>query len=167
MHTRAEILVVDYDNKIPKTFKNLFAKGYRIKVANGNIEAFELAKDSDLIIGLVSRRKREMVKFMEHVRYNHDPSMNFIVIMGGGEDRIYSDRIDKLTFQCFKKYRFSMEELLKAINNAIEMRALKIKEKRFLKDLDRIEEELREVEHRLFTLSSFGDNPVVQRSMTN
>jgi len=167
MDTRAEILVVDYDNRIPKTFSNLFAQGYRIKVANGNVEASELAKDSDLIIALVTERRREAVKFMEHVRHTWDPSMNFIVIMGGGEDRTYSDRIDTLTFQCFKQYRFGMGELLKSITNALEMRALKIKEKRFLQDLDRIEEELREVEHRLFTLSSIKSTLMGQRSFTN
>jgi hypothetical protein len=131
------------------------------------VEASELAKDSDLIIGLVTRRKREFVKFMEHVRHECDPSMHFILIMGGGEDRIYTERIDKLTFQCFKQYRFGMGELLKSISNALEMRALKIKEKRFIKDLDRIEEELREVEHRLFTLSKFGSTQMAQRTVTN
>ena len=136
-------------------------------MASGNAEASELAKDSALVIALVTERKREMVKFMQHVRQTWDPSMNFIVIMGGGEDRTYSDRIDKLTFQCFKQYRFGIGDLQKAINNALEMRALRIKEKHFIRDLDRIEEELREVEDRLFTLSKIRSTLMGQRTYTN
>jgi hypothetical protein len=157
MGNRAELLVVDYENRIPKVFNNLFTEGYRVTVARDNIEASSLVLETDLIIVLVSRKRREAVKLMEHVRGTLDPNINFILIVEGGDDKHFLERVDAFTFQCFRKYRFGVPEFMKAIEKAIEMRELKIKERRFLQDLNEIEEELREVEHRLFTLSRVQD----------
>ena len=154
MGNRAEILLVDYENSIPKTFSELSTIGYRVTVAKNNAEASLLANDVDLIILMVADKKKECLKLMDHIKSNSDSSMNFIVILGGGDDRSFTERINAIAFQCFKKYRFGITELTKTIENAIEMRRMRVKEQRFLQDLNRIEEELRMVENRLYTLSS-------------
>jgi len=154
MSDDAVILVVDYENSIPKAFGQLFTNGYRVRTATSNAEAMAQAGGLDLVMLIASDRKRECVKLMEHIRERVDPSVNFIVILGGSDDRAFMERIDSLTFQCFRKGRFSGKDLTKAIHNAIEMRALKIREKRFVEDLDRVEDELKKVEHRLYTIAS-------------
>jgi len=154
MEANYQILLVDYDNSIPAPFSNTMINGYRMKKAKDNAEASSMARSSDVIILMASERKRECIKLMEHVRGAIDPTINFIVILGGQQDNGFLDRIDKLTFQCFNKKNCKLVELAKAIRNAIEMRALKIREKMFVQDLDRIEGELIKVEHRLYTIST-------------
>ena len=150
----AEILVVDYENSIPRSFQHLVTNGYRTRTAKSNAEASAMASGSDLIVMIVADKKRECDKLMEHVRTLVDRSVNFIVILNGSDDRVFIDRIDGLTFQCFKKGHLNAKDLTKAIHNAIEMRMLKLRERRFVEDLDRIEDELKKVEHRLYTISS-------------
>jgi DNA-binding NtrC family response regulator len=154
METSSQILLVDYDNSIPTQFSNIMTNGYRMKKAKDNAEASSMARSSDVIILMASERRRECIKLMEHVRGTIDPTMNFIVILGEHQDKAFLDRIDKLTFQCFNKNNCELVELTKAIRNAIEMRALKNREKMFVRDLDRIEDELKKVEHRLYTIST-------------
>lgn len=153
MKNNAEILIVDYENNFPKGFQGLEANGYHIKVVFDNIDASEQAADTDLIIMITNERRRECLKLMEHVRRTFDSSINFILIMDGGEDAQFQERVDVLAFQYFKKYRFSTKELLKSIHNAIEMRNLKVNERKFMEDLNTIEEELKKVENRLFTMT--------------
>jgi hypothetical protein len=167
MGSRAELLIVDYENRIPKAFSSLFSNGYRVTVVQDNIEASMAVPETDLIIVLVSNKKREAVKLMEHVRGTHDPYINFLLITEGGDDKHFFDRVNPFTFQCFKKYRFGIPEFMKAIDKAIEMKELKVKEKRFIQDLNEIEEELKEVEHRLFTLSRLQVDISRRRPTTN
>jgi DNA-binding NtrC family response regulator len=150
----AEILVVDYENSIPRSFRHLVTNGYRTRTVNSNADASTLAMGSDLIVLIVADKKRECLKLMEHIRTLVDQSVNIIVILSGSDDRVFIDRIDSLTFQCFKKDHLNAKDLTKAIHNAIEMRMLKLRERRFVEDLDRIEDELKKVEHRLYTISS-------------
>jgi DNA-binding NarL/FixJ family response regulator len=154
MDANYQILLVDYDNSIPTPFSNAMTHGYRMKKAKDNTEALSMATSSDVIILMASERRRECIKLMEHVRDAIDPTINFIVILGDQQDNAFLDRIDKLTFQCFNKKNCKLVELAKAIRNAIEMRSLKIREKMFVRDLDRIEDELKKVEHRLYTIST-------------
>lgn len=154
MDTRAEVLVVDYENDIPKAMGSLQQAGYRIRVARDNQEAASLLLEADVVIALVTDRKRECLKLMEHVHSTLGLSVNFITIMGGPEDRPYMERVSGLSFQSFRKYRFGLTELTQAVNNAVEMRRLKDKERTFLNDLTRVEEELKRVENRLYTISA-------------
>ena len=154
MEENSQILLVDYDNSIPSFFSNIIANGYRMRKAKDNIEATSLASSSDVIILMASERRRECIKLMEHVRGSIDPTINFIVILGEPQDKTFLERIDALTFQCFSKNRYEFVDLTKAIYNAIEMRKLKLREKMFVQDLDRIEDELKMVEHRLYTIST-------------
>jgi len=167
MSDGAVILVVDYENSNPKAFGQLFTNGFRVRTATSNSEALAQASDLDVVMFIASDKKRECVKLMEHLRERVDPSVNFIVILGGSDDRVFMDRIDGLTFQCFRKGKFNDKDLAKAINNAIEMRALKVREKRFVDDLDRIEDELKKVEHRLYTISSIKNLAMREGSHLN
>ena len=157
MGVAGQILVVDYENITPRFLNGVFTNGYQFKKAGDNGEASELAGRSDVIILIANERKRECIKLMEHIRNSTDSAINFIVILGGSEDKAFIDRIDDLTFQCFRSNRFDLHEISKAINNAIEMRNLRMKERRFVEDLDRIEIELNKVEHRLYTISNIKE----------
>ena len=154
MDENSQILLVDYDNSIPSLFSNIMANGYRMRKAKDNVEASSLAGSSDVIILMASDRRRECIKFMEHVRSSIDPTINFIVILSEPLDKTFLERIDALTFQFFSKNHYDFVDLTKAIHNAIEMRKLKVREKMFVQDLDRIEDELKKVEHRLYTIST-------------
>jgi|GEM_PF-5792542 len=154
MEENSQILVVDYDNRIPTFFSNNLITGYRMKKARDNTEASAMAGSSDVIVLMASERGRECIKLMEHVRAAIDPTINFIVIHNETQDKTFLERIDGLTFQCFSKDHCDLVDLTKAIRNAIEMRKLKIREKMFVQDLDRIEDELKKVEHRLYTIST-------------
>ena len=154
METSSQILMVDYDNSIPSLFSNLMTNGYHMRKARDNVEASALASSSDVIVLMASQRRRECLKLMEHIHNAIDPTINFIVILGEPKDQTFLDRIDALTFQCFSKDHCEPVDLTKAIRNAIEMRKLRIREKMFVQDLDRIEDELKKVEHRLYTIST-------------
>jgi len=154
MGESAEILIVDYDRSTPRAFNGMLAPGYHVRTACSNAEAMAMAPSSDLIVMIASERKRECVKLMEALRNKSDVLVNFIVVLGGSDDQAFMDRIDGLTFQSLRKGHFSPKELAKAIHNAVEMKGLKVREKRFVEDLDRIEDELKRVEHRLYTISS-------------
>jgi DNA-binding NtrC family response regulator len=154
MEANSQILVVDYNNSIPTFFSNIMGNSYHMRTAKDNVEASSLASSSDVIILMASDRRRECIKFMEHVRGTIDPTINFIVILSEPQDKTFLERIDQLTFQCFNKNHYEFVDLTKAIHNAIEMRKLKMREKMFVQDLDRIEDELKKVEHRLYTIST-------------
>jgi hypothetical protein len=154
MDGNSQVLYIDYDNNAPFPVSNLISSGYCVRKAKDNAEALPLARSSEVIILVASERRRECVKLMEHVRAAVDSTINFIVILSSQEDKAFIDRIDPLTFQYFTKDRYAPIDLTKAISNAIEMRQLKVREKMFVKDLDRIEDELKKVEHRLYTIST-------------
>ena len=147
MDAKAELLFVDDFASNLMLFKAHFGKDYNVSVANSGEMALELLKQKDFAVLISDQRMPEMsgIELLEITKIEYPDTMRFILTANSDYETLV-ESINKGEIYGFFNKPYDAKEVKMALNNAIEVYNLRISNKKMMKELVRVNNELQEID---------------------